>query len=38
MKNNLHKKVIEDFGNEWETYNQSELDQQEHNRLFKKLF
>ena len=38
MKNDLNKNVIEDFGNEWQTYNQSELEKEEQIRLFNNYF
>ena len=35
---NLEKKVIKDFGNEWSTYNQSSLKNNETEKLFKNYF
>ena len=38
MKNDLHQKVIEDFGNEWQSFDQSSLSRSELAGQFKRYF
>ena len=38
MKKNINKKVVEEFGNEWREYNQSNLSEDELNSIFLEYF